>query len=424
MMWGEEPSIYRDIARGKLSSYVLAVVYTPKQGFGEYIKVPNRVVWYLVSSKPRIARLGERSIVTYDRKTIYVPVETVGMYRDYTYGFYIDVDEREDTTLLRLGLSYLMVFLRKVYGIPFETIMYSVGRIGERKFFELHEPEAAGLIEALDWASIRRELEKYSPSDLDLVLLLQLDDIAYSDLISLGVDLEVVKGMAVRAVDYILLSEKVSAFFRGRKISIPKPSKALRILALDAIAHTLDEEEVVKRTISGIAVYDGESVERVVDLYVMYPFVPPPKSLRDFEAAVEDAVLYGGMKLVVLDKESTARGLEKTGLRRLSRTVKEHGVSVRDGLARLGLEPLSLSTIVGELSVEGLDIDAEHVDIAELYKIFAEQLRAEDRLSELPKQLRTALEKHLEARAKTIYMLYLVVEEMLKQQSTQQLQRV
>jgi DEAD/DEAH box helicase domain-containing protein len=407
--WGEEPSILRDIARGKLSSYVLAVVYPPRQGFGEYLKIPNRVIWYLVASRPRVARLGDKHIVTYDRKTIYVPVETAGMYRDYTYGTYVEADEREDATLLRLGLAYLMVFLRKFYGIPFETIMYSVGKIGEKKFIELHEPEAAGLLESIDWSRVRKDLESYTPEDLDLVLLLQLDDIAYSDLLSLGLDLNILKILSSKIVDYLQLREKISAIFRGLEISIPKPSKALKIVTLDSIAHIVNEEEVIRKAIVGLAVFDGETVERITELYTMLPFTPPPKTLRDFEVYVEDMVVYNNMKLIVLDKEASAKELEKIGLKRLARTIKDYGYSLREKLSKLGIELISLSAIGYELSVKGLDIDLKSLDIADLHRIYTEYSR-EGAIKELPIDFKNSLERYLETSTKLLYVLHLVIE--------------
>jgi len=407
--WGEEPHILRDIGRGKLSSYVLAVVYTPKRGFGEYIKIPNRVVWYLVSSRPRIFRVGDKHVVTYDRKTIYVPVETCGMYRDYTYGLYVEADEREDATLLRLGLAHLMVFLRKVEGIPFETIMYSIGKIGEKKFFEIHEPEAAGIIEKLDWAKIRKKLEEYEPDDLDLVLLLQLDDIAYSDFLALGLDLRTLNELAIKIVDYLLLRERITAVFRGIEVAIPKPSKALKILSLDAIAQAVNEDEVVRKTVVGLGAFDGETVEKVVDLYIMFPFSSPPKSLRDFEVYVEDAAMYGGAKIVVLDRDVAVRELDRVGLKRLARAVKEYGVDLRELLSRLGIDVVSLSAIAQELSLKGLEIDLSGLDVAELHRVYTEITREGD-LKEVPPVLRKALERYLESRTRLIYLLYLVLE--------------
>lgn len=419
MLWREEANILRDITRGKLSSYVLAVVYTPKRGFGEYIKIPNRVIWYLISSRPRIFRVRDRHIVTYDRKTIYIPVETAGMYRDYTYGFYIEADEKDETSLLRIGLAYLMVFLRKVYAIPFETIMYSVGKIGEKKFFEIHEPESAGLIETLDWARVRRDLEVYTPEDLDLVLLLQLDDIAYTDLVSMGLDLDVAKEMGLRVLDYILLRERIRATLKGVKVSIPKPSRALKIITLEALSHIIDEDEVVKRAIAGLGVFDGEEVRSVVEFFTLFPFVPPPKSLRDFEVAVEDESMYSGMRIVVYDRDTIARELDRVGLKRLSRAVREYGYSLRDNLVKLGLEPVSINTLVQELSVEGIDIDLGYSDIVDLHKSHLNYIEMKRDLKELGDEFRRALEKYLESRAKILYLLYLVSDALLKERGAQ-----
>lgn len=412
-LWREETNILKDIARGKLYSYVLAVVYTPKQGFGEYRKVPNRVIWYLISSKPRISRIGDKHVVSYDRKTVYVPVETVGLYQDYTYGFLIEVDEREDSTLLRLGLAYLMVLLRKLYGIPLETIMYSVGKIGEKKFFEIHEPEAAGLIDSLDWSRIRKDIETYSPEDIDLILLLQLDDIAYADLLSIGIDLNTVRDIAIRIIDYILLRERVAAIFRNKKIIIPKPSRALKIVTLDGIGQIIDEDEAIRRAIVGLSVYDGESTKTVVDLYVMYPFTPPPKSLRDFEVEVEDLVMYNDMKLIVYDKDVAVKELEAIGLKRLARTINDYGYSLREELLKIGINPVSLTTVASELVIEGMEIDLESIDVAKLQKIYMDFIKERgENIKNIPQNIASYIKRYLEAKSKLLYTIHLVAQTM------------
>ncbi len=410
--WGEDPSILRDISRGKLTSYVHCVVYPPRKGFGELKKIPNRVVWYLVSDRPRVTRIGSKHVVTYDRKTIYVPVNTGGEYRDYTYGIIIETDDREDQTLLRLGLAFLMIVLRRVYGIAFETIMYGVERIGEKKFFELHEPEAAGLINKLDWLEVKKAVESYEPDDLDLVLLQQIDDIAYSDMVSLGLDWNIVKTAALRVLDYILMKDRITAKFRGIEVSIPRPSRALKIVTLDALAMNIGSDEIVPRTIVGIAFFDGENIYSYADLYIKYPLIAPPQTLRDLEIKLEDLILYEDFKLVVFDKEALLKDLKELQLKRLMRLVEENAQSLTELLQRIGIERVSLTQLV-----EALEIPKQYFEyypLSELHKVIATTIKNEDKLSRLPRIVVNAITKYLKSRTQAIYYLNLIIESTAK----------
>jgi len=419
--WGEEPSLLRDIARGKLFSYVHCVVYPPRTGFGELHKVPNRVIWLLTSDRPRVFRVGDRHVVSYERKTIYVPVNTGGEYRDFTYGIVIETQDSEDATTLRLGLALLMIVLRRVFGIAFETIMYGVERIGEKKFIELHEPEAAGLIESLDWRRVRRAIEEYQPDDLDYVLLQMLDEIGYSEMLALGLDWDYIKRAALRVVDYILARESVEAAFRGKKISIPKPSRGLRIIALDTAAIPLDEEEAVPKVFTALAVFDGEEARVASDLYVKIPFAPPPRSLRDLEAWLEDAVYYEGYKLVVFDRSAVVRDLQQSNLVRLQMLVEKFSTSVADAFRSLGIEPVSLPTIIESVELEGVE-KPRIVHLDEVHRRVVEVLTRVRESEILPGRATEAVLKevsrYLESRARAIYIAYLVAEALQRERGS------
>ncbi len=413
--WGEEPSILRDIARGKLHSYVLAVVYPPRHGFGELKKVPNRVIWYLISEKPRISTIGGRHVVTYDRKHIYVPVNTGGEYRDFTYGMVFETNESENSTLLRLGLALLMIVLRRIYGIAFETIMYGVERIGEKKFFELHEPEAAGLLESIDWLDVRRAVEMYQPDDLDLVLLSQIDDIAYSDMISLNLDWDNVKKYTLRVIDYILLRDRITACMGGRRIAIPRPSKALRILALDMIAHDMGVESTVPRCLIAIAAFDGEDTRALADLYVKMPFAPPPRELRDFETQIEDLVYYEGFSLIISNREAVKRELERARLKRLLGLL-DSAIDLSRLLEKLGVNPPSYTSFLENIELEGIEkpdpnsLLTLHNEIRNFIEVRGEEV------TKLPDYIARKLVQFLANRVYALYIAYLVARQLLEAQ--------
>ncbi len=418
MRWGEEPSLLRDVARGKIFSYVHCVVYPPHSGFGELRKVPNRVIWLVSSEKPKIFRVGSKHVVSYDRKTIYVPVNTAGEYRDFTYGIVIETSEAEDTTMLRLGLALIMIVLRRVFGIAFETIMYGVERIGEKKFIELHEPEAAGLLESLDWLEIRKAVESYQPDDLDYVLLQMLDEIGYSDMLALGISWDDVKRAALRVIDYILLRERLRVLLGSRELSIPRPSKALRVLALDTIAINLDEEAAIPRVITAIAYFDGEECKSASDIYIKIPFSPPPRDLRILESEIDDMVTYEGFTLVVADATSVARDLEASQLRKLMRLVND-AISLSEEFKKIGIEPLSLPEVLKSIEVQGLEIP-KLVPLERVHKRIAEELRnleyGESKGSWIEK-VASELRKYLESRVKAIYIAYLIARELSKEGS-------
>ncbi len=413
MRWGEDPSLLRDVSRGKIFSYVHCVVYPPHAGFGELRKVPNRVIWLVSSERPRVFRVGSKHVVSYDRKTIYVPVNTAGEYRDFTYGIVIETSEAENTTMLRLGLALLMIVLRRVFGIAFETIMYGVERIGEKKFIELHEPEAAGLIESLDWREVRKAVESYEPDDLDYVLLQMLDEIGYSDMLAMGIGWDEIKRVATRVVDYILLRERLRVELGSRELSIPRPSRALRIVALDTIAINLDEEAAIPRVLVAVAYFDGEECRCVGDLYIKIPFSPPPRDLRIAENEIDDMVTYEGFTPVVSDREAVLRDLDAAQLRKLRR-IAEEAIDLSSEFRKLGIEPFSLPELLNSARIKGAELP-KLVSLERVHKRVAEELRnlelGESRGSWIEKVLKE-VRAYLEARARAIYIAYLVAKEL------------
>ncbi len=361
--WGEEPSLVKDLVRGKIFTDVYCVVYPPRRGFGQYIKVPNRVVWIVSSEKPRIFRIGGKHIVSHDRRLIYVPAPAHGEYRDYTYGYIYEVDERLDPGLLRLGLAYIMIVLRRVYGIPFETIIYGVECVGDKKYFEIHEPESAGLIDHLDWIDVRRRVEEYAPDELDIVLLNQLDDLAYSYFLSNNLDWRPVREYALMILDYILARDRVLVEIMGRLKAIPRPSPALKIISLDAFVETIDRGDVfsLPMRLVAIAYYDGRETRSYVELSPHVPGVKPSSGLRGIENAIEDHVYYGEYKLVVPTRR-IADTLEKLGLKKLPELIRSSSIELLPLLDSAGYKELSISHFEELLEKLMPDIGIVHID--------------------------------------------------------------
>ncbi len=339
--WGEEASIMRDLSRGRLFSRVHVVVYPPRRGFGLLVKIPNRVVWMIVSEKPRIFSSGGKHIVSRDRRFIQVPTPVNGLYRDFTYGYLLEVDERLDTSLLRLGLAYTMIVLRRMEALSLSLFEYGVEVVGDKKFIEIHEPESAGLLETLDWGRVRVLVEKYEPDDLDLALLHQLDEIAYSDFISMGLSWDAVREYAVRVVDYIAGIKTIPVEMGSIAARVPKPSRSLRILALDAIVEELEENVSPKLMLVALACFDGEEFKAEATITMWAPGLKPPRSLMEIEDYIEKLVYYDDYKLTVSCR-TVASKLEGAGLRRLPETIRSRAFEVIGELEKIGVKPASI----------------------------------------------------------------------------------
>jgi len=252
---------------------------------------------------------------------------------------------------------------------------------------------------------LKRIVESYKPDDLDFVLLSQLDDIAFSDFISLGVDLSIVKNVAIRVVDYIMLKDKISAMFKDKTITIPKPSRALKIISLETVTWMLDEEEPIPKAVIGISTFDGEEIKNCVELYIKYPFTPPPKSLREIENSIEDAIYYNDFQLVVYDSNSLIKELQKANLKKLANIVKEKAINIRDELVKIGIDTPSLASIVEEIKIK--DLDVKPIDIVSLHSKLIEAINTKN-VEEIFKSIAKPIQSFVDSRAKTIYILHLV----------------
>ena len=256
MNWGEDPDVVGDYYRGRLHSEVICVVDPPRRGFDLLVKTPNRVYWVLRSGKYRPVISGDRTYFVVDRRSLPVIGPTGGRYRDYTYGISVELEPGEDLEWLRVGLAFLMVVLRLRMGIELESITYSLSNVGDRKIMSLHEPESAGLLETLDWMQVLKEVDSFEPDDMADVLLEQIDEQARLTLLSSGARWDLARLWARRAVEYLLLRDSILLKIAGREVPVPKPSRALRMAALDAVALPVGEQV----TLVAAAVFDGETL--------------------------------------------------------------------------------------------------------------------------------------------------------------------
>ena len=306
--WREQPNIFLDYLVGRLHSEVICVVKVPYGGFGPYLKLPNRTIWILQRERGRPIVTDGRTLLIRDRKVITLITSTHGKYDDYTYGYAYELDPAEDLKLARIGLAYLMLILRREYGIAFETIMYSLEKTGEGKLMVLHEPESAGLLESLNWLEVKRAVEKFKPQPIDEILLKIVDEDAHLELLSMGLRWDIAAKAAAKMIDYILLRDTIVLKVKDREITIPKPSRALKLAAIDSFRFPLNEEETVNLTL--IDIYDGEEHKTITvtkEYYLVNEDTPLLETLGKYFDQDFKILAYGAENLV--------EAVQKSGLK-------------------------------------------------------------------------------------------------------------
>jgi DEAD/DEAH box helicase domain-containing protein len=333
---------------------------------------------------------------------------TGGEYRDYTYGYVYPLDPRENADLIRLALSYIVILLRRYFGIPLHVILYDVVKIGEYKYFALHEPESAGLIEKLDWLKVRDAVRRHEPGDLDRIMISEIDDIAYSTLVTIEFNWDLVREQAIRVVDYILSRDKVKAVIHGREILIPRPSPGLKLLAYAIVSEVLDEESLTPTLLTGHGFYDGEKFYGAVELYPPLPLIKPPQPLLEIENSILDRVYYEEYRLIVEARSPVIMQLKQSNLRRLASHLSsgEGVLDVSDLMSKSGLEATSTEELA---SLVGIEEPINPAGVIDVFRRVREYKRLLDREREL-------ILKYLEYKARALYISYLLLSELVKNQ--------
>lgn len=410
--WGEEPNIWRDYVLGKLHSRVFCVVHPPMEGFGKYVKIPNRVEWVVIGEKKKMMRRNDETIFYRDKRSIVVAAPTYGKYEDYTYGILVEVGLEEDPELLKLGLAYIMIVLRRVFGIPLETIMHNVVRLGERKFIALHEPESAGLIEKLDWSEVYREVQNYSPDEIDEILLEALDEYSYSAFISLKLDWEIAREYALRALDYIRRREKIILEFMGKILEIPKPSKSLKIASIQSLYLQLRED--FNSGVYIASVYDGEEYTSCCGVTELGK---PDNNYLKLQESVSK-LIDEGFNLVTYNINVLYDSLGSAGLKSLKTLIK-------------GLESTNLLIDSREILSEALGYTIELEDVKKALGLYISNIgeimkMLDDAKRKFPgmklieyisKTRSPQLTEFIENEARAVYLSYIVGREQLERKN-------
>jgi len=410
--WGEVPNIRKDYQSGKIHSEVQCVVHAPSKGFGLYTKIPNRVEWRVSSDRKRLETIGERTLVYRDRKTLEVPTPTNGIYNDYTYGISCEAPPEETTEMLRLGLAFLIIMLRRILGIAFDTIKYDIMVMGERKVIGLHETESAGLLEKINWTGLANSIREYQPDELDEIFMEEVDEIAYSNLVSLKLDWETVKKQTLKVIDYIRLAERITVKLGAIEIEIPKPSRANKLASISAVDVEIRED--IKAGLYAVAVYDGEEMTEVIGTK---EFGEPDTEATKIINKLSN-LINKGFKITTYDLPLLEKTLESAGLQ--SMKILINGLKQMNKI--VDAKQLIAETLGEEMPLEeaekilGLE---KSINLRELiFKVEDRKRRRDMRFLRSSEKLAETLREFTKAEADNIYKATLIVEA-LKQRNKQ-----
>ncbi len=400
--WGERADIVDDYYRGRLGSEVLCVVDPPVDGFGLRTKIPNRVYWKITSSKIRPIAVKERTLFIRESKSLPVIGPTGGIYRDYTYGVSIELEPNEDLTWLRIGLATLLLVLRVSMNIPVDALVYDVANIGDKKVMLIHEPEAAGLIKEIDWVNVAKKVDSFEPNDLSEILMMLIDDQAHYELVTSGLRWDLAKKFARRAVEYILMRQRIPIILEGKEFLVPKPSKAHRILSIDLASIPLSSS----LTLGVISLYDGEevSVKAVTKEF---------HDVESFDLKVMEEAVNSGFTLVCWNFESLVRDLGQLGQKTLAYVLQ--GLKSEGKVVELmpiveeflGTSPISLEEISRDMWGMNRSLMEAIVEARRSISRIEEEKNLDWR--KYARYLREKVEDVLEERVKSIYLTFLAL---------------
>jgi DEAD/DEAH box helicase domain-containing protein len=267
LRWGERPNLLNDIIRGKLTPIVAVLISTPSSGFGEYSERPYQVKWILESSsRMKLLRLGDTIIPYYEDRIIELDSRTYGVYRDYTYGISKEVDPTEDLNDLIVGAAILRILLRmnEDLAISFRELNIEIStEYMKTPTLHIWEPEAAGIIEMIDWGKVREYIDSIKePPKLWIPLLKNVSRDAMAVVSIKKLSWKDVLERAIKVLNYVAGYQVIK--LGDTSVYLPKPSKDLNIVSLDVL-----EVEVGNERYYFIGKYDGEkavSVETLTEL--------------------------------------------------------------------------------------------------------------------------------------------------------------
>ncbi|MCX8201181.1 MAG: hypothetical protein N3H84_03660, partial [Candidatus Caldarchaeum sp.] len=404
LRWGEEPNIRKDFHRGSVQSIIHLVAQLPSNGFGFFTEFPNRVEWRVYSNKRKLVTIGDRTFVSKDVKTIEVPTPTYGVYGDYTYGLAVEASPFDDSSLLRLGACFILIVLRRVHHISLFIMKYDMIVLGERKFVRFYEGECASYLPTIDWAVLRQDVEKYAPDEVDEILLQQIEEQVYSDFLAKKLDWETARTYALKIIDYVLLKQTLRLQVGGKVLTIPKPSRAHKVVSISSVAVVLRDD--LGAGLYSFSLFDGEESKAFTGVFEFN------KPVDDASAIVLEVskLVDKGFAVVVYGIEILLKTLEAAGLEAVKAFLL--------GLVHMGkildAKKLLEKEVVKDLPLEILESALNlkrDVNVSDL--VVRTELEKRRRpgmkfIRSKPERLVAVLESYVKDDARNIYTAYLV----------------
>ncbi|AFH42181.1 DEAD/DEAH box helicase [Fervidicoccus fontis] len=406
--WGEDANFYNDIRSGRLFSRVEPVVYPPRNGFGMLTKIPDTIMWLVSSKKPSIFKVGNSTIVDRKKRAIVVPVEVHGMYRDFTYGYIYEVDERLDLRMLRIALAFISVALRRIESIHLGLIEYGISNVSEKKFIEVHESASAGFLDSFDWLEFAEKVRRYEPDTLDLIMMDQVDEIAYADFLAFGMGWEDVKSYAQKVLEYLDQGRHIELSVKNFAARITKPSKSLKLLSIDALLEPIEDQssEAPLFYVLGLTYFDGENLEGETRVDMISFGLPPGAMLKKIESEIDDLAEYEEYNILISSKE-VAKSISTMGLRKLPKMIESKGIEVMKLLENV-MQPPSLEPYImlgKRLYGKLIGKEADLADIEEINMII-KRMKSQG-YKQLLDSEKKKIESYIKIRAVAIYLAYL-----------------
>jgi len=404
--WGEKPDIRRDYQHGRIQSLVHLVSHLPMHGFGLFTEFPNRVEWRVFSNKRQVIRIGDKTYFSKLVKSIAVPTPTYGIYGDYTYGVSVEASPTDDPTLLRVGACLILLLLRRLHQLSLDLIKHDVIVLGERKLVQFYEGESACILPKLDWTVIRDELTNYNPDELDEILMAKLDEVAYSSFFSMKLDWNVARTYALKIVDYFLLRERLKLFLGDKVLDLPKPSTALKAVALTALRLVLRED--LGAGLYSISLFDGEKTHHHTGILEFNNTSDDPSNI--FSALSK--YVNQGFKVLCYGLDSLCKTLKDSGLESWEAFIKGLNLSgkvvdVKAKYEEVVEKPVPMEVLETSL---GLRREFSLQDIFIKAELEKRHIPSMTFIRSKPQHLIESIEKFLTEEARNIYIAWLVAK--------------
>ena len=255
--WGERPSFTDDLRYGRILPAVVLSVSAPTGGFGELVEEPVEVEWLVESRRPRLGHGAGGARVYHEVAAVELSAPVAGRYTDYTYGHVFEAPGHLSAEELRLGLAFLIVYLRldPRYAVPLGLLQYRVVSAGSVKLIHLWEREATGLLEKTDWLQVARDVEAYEFPSIAVPLAAAVDPSSAIQVLRGAVSLAKARALAARAARVIAGSTVVSA--GNLVVEHPRPDPGHGVASIAVLHETLQDQSGRQYMVAAAAAWDG-----------------------------------------------------------------------------------------------------------------------------------------------------------------------